>query len=277
MKLKFWIGIFILGLLWGCAPGVAESALTLPVNPDTYLEITPDLQARHIQDGVFVITHSFPWGANSLAVVMGDHLVLVDTPWTPAATEALLTWLESQVGQKEIIAINTHFHLDNLGGNQFLVEQGIPVYGADLTVALLAERGPASLEQTVAWLKGEEDPRFAAALSDLVLVPPTEIFDIHTGLQLEFGGETLQVYYPGPAHAPDNLVVYFPAHKLLFGGCMVIGWEAIGNTIDADLAAWPVSLQRLSQFEFDVLIPGHGERLDPGLLPHTQALLSGDY
>jgi glyoxylase-like metal-dependent hydrolase (beta-lactamase superfamily II) len=122
-----------------------------------------------------------------------------------------------------------------LGGNQFLVEQGIPVYGSNFTSDLLMERGQVSLEQTVQWLEAEEDPRFAQALVNLELVPATEIFGIFEGLKLEFGGQSLEVYFPGPAHAPDNLVIYFPDRKLLFGGCMIIGWDRIGNNSDADL------------------------------------------
>jgi glyoxylase-like metal-dependent hydrolase (beta-lactamase superfamily II) len=263
-------------LLTGCAPEVEARPVGLPVSKETFIEITPDLKARHIQDGAFVITHSFPWAANSLAVVMDDHLVLVDTPWTPQATEEMLTWLEDQVGPKEIVAINTHFHLDNLGGNQFLVEQGVLVYGSNLTSELLMARGQGSLDQTVQWLEAEEDPRFAQAFADLKLVPATEVFDIFEGLKLEFGGQSLEVYYPGPAHAPDNLVVHFPERKLLFGGCMIIGWDGIGNTADADLTEWPTSVRKLEQFEFEILVPGHGERLDPGLLVHTLKLLAGN-
>jgi glyoxylase-like metal-dependent hydrolase (beta-lactamase superfamily II) len=98
------------------------------------------LKVRHVQEGVFVITHSFSWDANSLAIIVDDHLVLVDTPRTPQATEEMLAWLEAQVGSKEVVAINTHCHLDNFGGNLSLIEQDIPVYGSDLIVGLLTER-----------------------------------------------------------------------------------------------------------------------------------------
>lgn len=271
--IKFIKWIFVLIVLAGCVPKVEMQPTNLPVDPESSLEISPDLRARHIQEGVFVITHSFPWAANSLAVVMGDHLVLVDTPWTPEATQEIFIWLEAQVGVKEVIAINSHFHLDNLGGNHFLIEQNIPVYGSDMTVELLAERGQSSLDQTVAWLKAEAEPRFAHSIADLELTPPSNIFDIQEGLHLSFGGESLQVYYPGPAHAPDNVVIYFPERELLFGGCMIIGWDGIGNTTDANLAAWPESLRNLEQFEFEILVPGHGERIDPNLLDHTINLL----
>ena len=206
--------------------------------------------------------------------MIGDHLVLVDTPWTPAATREMLTWLEDQVGTKEIKAINTHFHLDNLGGNSYLAEQGIPIFGSDLTVELLAERGQASLDQTVAWLQSDGNFRSAETLKNLKLTPPSDVFNIHDGLNLEFEGESIMVYYPGPGHSPDNVVVYFPERKLLFGGCMIIGWDGIGNTTDADLAAWPESVLKLEQFQYDILVPGHGERFDPSLLEHTLKLLN---
>jgi glyoxylase-like metal-dependent hydrolase (beta-lactamase superfamily II) len=239
------------------------------------IPINRDLTVRQIQDEAFVFSHTFPWEANSLAVVMGNHLVLVDTPYTPEATREMLIWLEDQLGPKQVAAINTHFHLDNLGGNQYLIEQGIPVYGSNLTAELLEERGQSSLEKTVAWLEAEEDPRFAEAFKSLTLTPPSELFDLQEGLSLTFEGKSVQVYYPGTAHAPDNVVVYFPERKLLFGGCMIIGWDAIGNTADADLAKWPESVRNLMPFEFDILVPGHGERLDPGLLDHTLAILIG--
>jgi hypothetical protein len=29
------------------------------------------------------------------------------------------------------------------------------------------------------------------------------------------------VFFPGAAHSADNVVVYFPKKRLLFGGCMI--------------------------------------------------------
>jgi len=55
---------------------------------------------------------------------------------------------------------------------------------------------------------------------------------------------------------------------------MIIGWDEVGNTTDADMEAWPDSVRKLAQFDFDVLVPGHGERLAPGLLEHTINLLT---
>jgi hypothetical protein len=36
---------------------------------------------------------------------------------------------------------------------------------------------------------------------------------------------------------------------------------------------WPQAIRKLEQFPVDVIVPGHGERLDVGLIQHTLDLL----
>jgi metallo-beta-lactamase class B len=82
------------------------------------------------------------------------------------------------------------------------------------------------------------------------------------------------IFYPGPSQAQDKVAVYFPASKLLFGYCMVIGLAQFGNTADADIKNWPEAIEELKQFPADVIVPGHGDRLSPDLLQHTLDLLA---
>ena len=265
--------------LFACAraPSVPASVQDATPLPESYerLDLAEDLYVRQVKEGVFVITHSFPWAGNSMIVEMDNgNLVLVDTPYTPEATREVLEWIEARLGKRQITAINTGFHYDNLGGNSYLVERGIPVYGSDLTARLLDDRGEEMRAMTLDWLQAPRYQRYRDAHQALPYVAPTHLFDVREGLQLPFGDEIVQVYYPGPSHSPDNVVVYFPDRKLLFGGCMIIGMDEVGNTSDADIAAWPESVRALGRFDFDMLVPGHGDRLDPGLLEHTVNLLA---
>lgn len=238
-------------------------------------ELDKDLSVKSVQPGVYIVTHSFPWPANAMLVEMDNStLVLVDTPYTPEATKDLLDWAEIQFGGREIIAINTGFHYDNLGGNAYLLEQGVPVYGSDLTVRLLEERGDEMRALTLSWLKSPQDQRYYEAHRDLPYAAPDHLFALEEGLRLEFGAESLEVYFPGPTHSPDNVVVYFPDRKILFVGCMALGTDKVGNTSDAELAAWPESIRNLYQFDFEMVVPGHGDRLDSNLLEHTLDLLA---
>jgi glyoxylase-like metal-dependent hydrolase (beta-lactamase superfamily II) len=202
-------------------------------------------------------------------------LALVDTPYTPEATGTMLDWAEDTLGERQITAVNTGYHYDNLGGNAELVQAGIPVYGSDAIPGLIAERGGALRALTLGWLSDPKMEAYRAAHEALEYVPPDHLFPLRDGLTLSFGEEELVVFFPGPTHAADNVVVYFPARRILFGGCMILAGEAVGNTSDADLAAWPESIERLRVFDADLVVPGHGDRMDPGLIDHTLEILAG--
>ena len=274
------VGLFGLICLTGCGRlgGVRTPTPTTSTSTDLTeypaTSITFDLVEREIRPGFIVATHSFPWPHNSLVVEMDtSNLVLVDTPYTPDATQALVQWAYTRFGKRNFTAINTGFHYDNLGGNSYLLAQGIPVYGSEAIAGLLAARGDALRAMTLDLLKDPADKRFYDAHAVLPYVAPDHTFPLADGLKLRFGEESLQAYFPGPSHTPDNVVVYFPERKILFGGCMILAGDAVGNTSDADLTVWPASVAKLSRFDFTLLIPGHGNRMDPGLLDHTVQLL----
>jgi metallo-beta-lactamase class B len=255
------------------AGNAPRPSLTPTPTPERF-PIAQDLHGRQIREDVFIFTHEFPWPANSMLVVMGDGaFVLVDTPYTPQATEALVVWMHQRFGEHDLITINTGFHVDNLGGNSYLIAQGIPVYGSEITAQLLAERGESTRTYLLEWLQGVRYRRFRETHAAIPYTPPDHLFPLEEGIEFEFGDEVVQVYYPGPSHTLDNVVVYFPAQRVLFGGCMILAGEQIGNTEDAHLDMWPQSVRDLAQFEFDILVPGHGDRFDPGLIQHTLDLL----
>ena len=103
--------------------------------------------------------------------------------------------------------------------------------------------------------------------------PPTRLFPAREGLRLDAGEERIEVYFPGPGHSPDNVVVWFSGKRILFGGCLVpVGM--IGNRADADMGQWAQSLKNLSRFDPLWVVPGHGHRFDPGLLSDARKLLN---
>ena len=239
------------------------------------IDINKELHIRQIRNGVFAVTHAFPWPANSLIVEMANSdLVLVGTPYTPAAMNEVLAWIKEYFDERKIIEINTGYHVDNLGGNRALIDKGIPVYGSDLTAQLLKERGEQTRQVILGMLKGTMNESYYQAQAEIPYVAPTYLFPLVQGLTLQFGDEGVDVYFPGPSQAPDKVVVYFPDKKVLFGGCMILGGDQIGNTSDADLKNWPLAVRKLEQFDVDIVVPGHGDRFDAGLIQHTIDLLT---
>jgi glyoxylase-like metal-dependent hydrolase (beta-lactamase superfamily II) len=55
---------------------------------------------------------------------------------------------------------------------------------------------------------------------------------------------------------------------------MVLNGNNVGNTADADLDAWPRAMRTLAELPAAVVIPGHGDRVDPQLIQNTLDVLA---
>jgi len=185
--------------------------------------------------------------SNGLVAVMAGGLLLVDTAWTETQTEAVLKWGDDYLKRPWIGAVITHDHGDRAGGLAALERRHIPIAAVDLTVAKMTKRGVRGV--TTLFLArdgGHKDPR------------------------------GFEAFYPGPGHAPDNIVLRFPG--LLYGGCLVKSTAAddLGFTGDADLAAWPAAIHGiLNRYRETTIVPGHGPVDRSGeALEHTLDLLA---
>ncbi len=245
------------------------------------IQLSENLEIKEIENGVYVVTHCFPWPGNSLVVFLsGNDVIFVDTPYNNEATRKVIEWIKNENKKANIIEINTGFHNDNLGGNEYLLSQNIPVYGSELTAKLI-EDGEIyeTMKAAVELMKktGNENQECVKAYKAQKFKAPNRLFDIEEGLKLTIGEETVEVYFPGESHSIDNLVVYFHNRKILFGGCMVKSLESRGPgfTDDANMEEWPKSVKRvLDRYKnARVVIPGHGSWGDTKLLNHTIELL----
>lgn len=189
-----------------------------------------------------------PWGligASGLIVINDTAAYLIDTPWTSKGTKQLIDWVEAK-GLTLNSVVVTHFHEDASGDIPLLSDLKIKTYATSLTNKLLE--------------------------SNNKQISSDEI----SNDEFEFIEGVASVYYPGAGHTEDNIVVWLPNEKILFGGCFVksLNNKTLGYTGDADIIAWPNSLQKVINRYPDVnlVIPGHGKIGDISLLTHTKAL-----
>lgn len=220
----------------GGATPRADSLVVSEIGPGVWLHTS----WRRLPGGI-----DFP--KNGLVVRRGDELWLVDTAWGDELTERLLEWVDGELGMPVTGAIVTHFHDDSMGGTPALDARGIPSWAHPLTLELGVDEG----------------------------VPlPRPVDRLEVGSSLRMGG--MEVFYPGPAHTPDNVVVWLPDLRILFGTCAVRPGtsSALGNTADADLDEWPRSVQRMKDrfTQAEIVVPSHGEIGGPALLDHTIGL-----
>lgn len=261
----FWVNL-------ACAQ---HASLHHPERPFEHWMINSKLEIIHILPTVFIIKdNEEPFPAYSMLVKLPKSNVLMVDAYTPEATRIVLNWVKKTFGRQHITAINTHYHIDRLGGNEVLIQNHIPIYGSDLTAFLLKKNGEAKRPTQIA------DPETQTEVKNIQLTPPNHLFPIQKGLILEIAGRKVEIYYPGPAHTQDNVVVYIPSLKLLFGGCMIRDVAAeLGYTGDANLTTWLSSVEHLEKFKADWVIPGHPadwqhvSNFSPDLIEHTKELL----
>ncbi|MFZ5434528.1 MAG: MBL fold metallo-hydrolase [Calditrichota bacterium] len=231
------------------------------------------LTIRPLADGAYWIVHERLWPCNSLLVVMADSsLVLCDTPTDVPATWKLLQWMNEYFGPHPLTVFNSHYHVDCLGGNAALREAEIPSYGGELSAEVLTKQQQAIRERVAAGT--EPDSSWEEDSLILTFRPPDHLFPLDSGMTLTFGGDSVICFYPGPAHTPDNFVIWFPSKKILFGGCMVKGGNSLGNTREADLEHWAESVSKLKRFPAEIVISGHSRDHSPEIVENTLRILA---
>jgi len=189
-----------------------------------------------------------PWGlvaASGLVVINGTEAHMIDTPWTTQGTKELIEWIEAK-GLTLKSTVVTHFHEDASGDLPLLNDLKIKTYATSLTNKLL---------------KSNQKEASSDEIS-------SNTFELADGV--------VNVFYPGAGHTEDNIVVWLPKEKILFGGCFVksLHTRHLGYTGDAVISEWSNSIQKVINRYPDIklVVPGHGKVGDTSLLTHTQKL-----
>lgn len=214
-------------------------------------EEVPKMEIKEIHEGVFLhksYSRVEGWGivsSNGLVVVSNGKAFVIDTPWSELDTKNLVDWIRSKK-YKLLGSFSTHSHEDRTAGIKWLNEKSIATYASVLTNEILKKEGK---EQATYSMKGDT-------------------FELMDGL--------LEVYYPGGGHTVDNIVVWLPESKILFGGCLVRSLDSrgLGYTGEAKIGQWSKSIANtITRYPgAKIVVPGHGKMGDLELLKHTKTL-----
>lgn len=187
--------------------------------------------------------------SNAGFVVTDEGVLVVDALGSPALAEELLAVIKGITDKPVRHVVVTHYHADHIyglqvfkaAGAQILAEAEGKLYLHSDTAAL---RLKASREELFPWIDEKTE-----------LVPADRW--IREASTLKMGGLDFLVQPVGPAHTPEDLVVYVPQLKLLFAGDLVFRGRVpfVGQ---ADSGRWIAGLDKLLAFDAQVIVPGHG-------------------
>ena len=209
--------------------------------------VDKNIEITKLSDKTYLIQSSYACNGyldcNHLLIVDKEDIILINTPAKDSLTAIMLNCIEKKFKRKVTKVIVSHFHDDSSGGLKETSKRGIISYGLDKTRDLL-KSGNTNIDHI-----------FTDSLT--ILLQTTR----------------LDLFYLGAGHSIDNIITWLPDEKILFGGCLMKSLNAKdkGNIKDADLLAWPVTVQKAKARFTDakIVIPGHGSIGDFSVFDHT--------
>jgi metallo-beta-lactamase class B len=239
------IGVVLFGLI-----GLFQSFAQI----DNKIVIDKDIQLIHLQDSIYVhVTWHYldnfgRFPSNGLIIIRNRQALMVDTPMDNDKTERLTRYLKDSLSVNLTKLIIGHFHDDCLGGLQYLQSIGIESIANSMTIAKCKEIG--------------------------LPIPSTPFTD---SLTFDFNGEQIDCKFFGAGHSFDNITVWIPSKRILFGGCLIksSNSQGLGNLSDAVVVDWDLTIKKLMGKYADIktVIPGHGDFGGTELLTHTIELV----
>ena len=230
-------------------------------------------QPQALEPGVEWLPGRFVAGqqpdGNSVLIDAPDGWIVVDSGRTQAHVQALLERLRAS-GKPLRAIVNTHWHLDHIGGNRALrsaypqarviASEAIIAarsgFLADYRKQLLDEmaRRPVDDAQRVAWQREVDVIDDAAASTPDLVIGERSTLEL-AGLGLSIGVERQAV-------TAGDVWVYEPSSQLLAAGDLVTLPAPLFDTACPE--RWRDALARISTIRFRWLVPGHGEPLGRG-------------
>jgi cyclase len=183
---------------------VTAAALAIGGHTSAQLDFdNVELTIAPVAGNVYMVQR--PGGGGNIGVQVGpDGVLLIDSLFEPLAVK--LVAAVGQVTREEVrFLINTHIHIDHVGGNRSLAERDVLIFAHDNTRTRFFE----------------ERSRFPRAGGTFVPQQPAvarPLITFNDAMSFHLNGEEVRAFLAPPAHTDGDVFVYFSESDVLHLG-----------------------------------------------------------
>lgn len=256
MKKQAYLSLFvIISLMFGSCKEEIPPGVFLPGDGPYLKEMAENLY----------FVEDYNNGGNICFLVSGKGVLVIDAGNYPGPTSAVASLIGKVTDQPITTIIYTHCHGDHVGGAagwpddaKIIAHNNLPANLAKFVIPGVEEFRQELGKYGEDSLKARYGDVFEEKMA-MEIRKPDEVFsEIKI---LEMGKYTVELHYPGPCHTTDNIIVWFPDHKLVHTGDLVFNnrHPFISKAYNADATNWLKTLKEWSDKDIEKVIPGHGE------------------
>jgi glyoxylase-like metal-dependent hydrolase (beta-lactamase superfamily II) len=226
-------------------------------------------EIRQLSADVHLLRGEFPEGrqpdGNSVILTAADGVILIDTGRHRGHTQKLIEFARAR-NSKIVAVINTHWHLDHVGGNVLLRERDpdLRVYASDAFRAAQSGFLMKYRDQLIkAIANSTKEEELSTWRAEVLLIDnsakwaPDVLID--SSAPLTVAGRTLHLYVERGAATAGDVWLEDRKNRLVVAGDLVTLPVPFFDTACAP--GWELALQHIATVQFDTLIPGHGPPL----------------
>jgi glyoxylase-like metal-dependent hydrolase (beta-lactamase superfamily II) len=181
-----------------------------------------------VTDNLYVIMQD---GGNVAFMPTSEGVIMVDDKFAQDAPQ-IMAKIKSVTDKPVRYVINTHQHGDHTGGNDAMLAAGAEI--------LIHKNARANM------VTGKQP-----GLPRITFADETQVF---------LGGKEVLARHLGRGHTNGDAVVYFPSERVLHTGDLFVssGAPFCDTANGGSIKEWDGTVQKILQFDFDTVIPGHG-------------------
>jgi cyclase len=228
--------------------------MTSAIHDDPHGRRLPPPHTEEVADDVYAyVQPDGSWWINNTGFVVGRSGVLcIDTCATELRTRAFLDAVDAVAGAGRRTLVNTHHHGDHTNGNCLLPYAAI--IGHERCRESVLEMGimrPHGLFEPVDWGALDVAAPFVTFERRLNVYVDDLLVELH--------------HFGTAAHTTNDVVAWIPERKVLFTGDLVFN----GGTpfvLMGSVSGALIVLDRLMEYDAEVLVPGHGPPCRPQMI-----------